>query len=274
MIVRTAFQRLHDKSYPQSLALRLARDYDLSPVEATTLSDELIRERSQDSPSFMADGQLWYTAVSKEEPAGKPLSRCQKARVVKLTLFSPEDLSTTEPERRRQLLVHRLSWEAYEQGAALTVEDLARLLITSERTVSRILDSYVKQEIFIPTRGRVRDIGPGVSHKAQAVHLYLKGLTPTEIANRLGHHLSCVERYLDDFCVVMMGLEDGYSTARIARNTRLGERLVEEYASLYRRYSPLAEYAPIIARLRERLDYLLKKSLLEGAEAYGEEFKP
>jgi hypothetical protein len=72
----------------------------------------------------------------------------------------------------------------------------------------------------------------------------------------------------------MMGLEDGYSTARIARNTRLGERLVEEYASLYRRYSPLADYAPIIARLRERLDSLLKKSLLEGAEAYGEEFKP
>jgi hypothetical protein len=273
MIVRTAFQRLNDKSYPQCLALRLARDYDLSPVEATTLSDDLIRERSQDSPSFLADGQLWYTAVSKEEPAGKPLARCQKVRV-RLTLFSPEDLSITEPEKRRQLLVHRLSWEAYEQGALLTVEDLARLLITSERTISRILATYVKQDIFIPTRGRVRDIGPGISHKAQAVHLYLRGFTPTEIATRLGHHLSCVERYLDDFCVVMMGLEDGYSPARIARNTRLGEKLVEEYAFLYHRYSYLPEYAPVMARLRERLAYLLKKSLLDGEETYGEGFRP
>jgi hypothetical protein len=273
MIVRTAFERLHEKSYPQCLALRLARDYALSPVEATTLSDELVRERSQDSPSFLADGQVWYTAVSKEEPAGKPLSRCQKVRV-KLTLFSPGDLPITEPERRRELLVHRLSWEAYEQGAALTVEDLARLLITSERTIIRILANYGKQDVFIPTRGRVRDIGPGISHKAQAVHLYLKGLTATEIATRLGHHLSCVERYLDDFCVVMMGLEDGYSPARIARNTRLGERLVEEYAFLYRRYSSLPEHAPVMARLRERLAYLLKKSLLEGGEAYGEGFRP
>jgi hypothetical protein len=56
------------------------------------------------------------------------------------------------------------------------VEDLAYLLITSERTISRILATYAKRDIFIPTRGRVRDIGPVVSHKAQAVHLYLKGL--------------------------------------------------------------------------------------------------
>jgi hypothetical protein len=273
MIVRTAFERLHEKSYPQCLALRLSRDYALSPVEATTLSDELIRERSQDSPSFLADGQVWYTAVSKEEPAGKPLSRCQKVRA-RLTLFSPEDLSISEPEKRRQLLVHRLCWEAYEQGATLTVEDLAHLLITSQRTISRILANYAKQDVFIPTRGRVRDIGPGISHKAQAVHLYLKGFTPTEIATRLGHHLSCVERYLDDFCLVMMGLEDGYSPARIARNTRLGEKLVEEYVFLYQRCSSLPEYAPVMARLRERLDYLLKKSLLEGEEVYGEGFKP
>jgi len=106
------------------------------------------------------------------------------------------------------------------------------------------------------------------------VHLYLKGFTPTEIATRLGHHLSCVERYLDDFCLVMMGLEDGYSPARIARNTRLGEKLVEEYVFLYQRCSSLPEYAPVMARLRERLDYLLKKSLLEGEEVYGEGFKP
>jgi hypothetical protein len=273
MIVRTLLQRLREKSYSQCLALRLAQDYDLSPVEATTLSEEIIQERSQDNPSFLADGQLWYTVVSKEEPAGKPLSRCQKVRV-RLTVFSAEDLAITEPEERRQLLVHRLSWEAYEQGALLTVEDLARLLITSERTISRILTTYARQDIFIPTRGRVRDIGPVVSHKAQAVHLYLKGLTATEIATRLGHHLNSVERYLDDFCLVMMGLEEGYSPARIARNARLGEKLVEEYASLYRQYSSLPEYTPIMARLQERLAYLLKKSLLQGGEIYGEGFRP
>ncbi len=159
MNVRTPFPRLQEKSYSQCLASPLAQDYNLSPVEATTLSDDLIRERSQDNPSFLADGQMWYTALSKDEPAGKPLSRCQKVRV-KLTLFSSDDLSVTEPEKRCEFLVHRLPWEAYEQGALLTVEDLVHLLITSERTISRILATYVKQDIFIPTRGCVRDIGP------------------------------------------------------------------------------------------------------------------
>ena len=75
-----------------------------------------------------------------------------------------------------------------------------------------------------------------------------------------------MERYLDDFCVLMMGLGDGYSTVCIARNTRVGEKLVEKYALLYYRYSSLAEYASIIAWLRERQASLLKKSLLEGEE--------
>lgn len=63
-----------------------------------------------------------------------------------------------------------------------------------------------------------------------------------------------------------MGLGGGYSTARIACNTRVREKLGEEYALLYYRYSSLAEYASIIARLRERQASLLKKSLLEGEE--------
>lgn len=97
---------------------------------------------------------------------------------------------------------------------------------------------------------------------------------PTEIANRLGHHLSSVERCLDDFCRVMMGLEESYSPARIARNTRLGEKLADEYTFLYRSYSSLPDYTPIMGRLRERLAYLLKKGLLARQGSYREDFKP
>jgi len=51
-----------------------------------------------------------------------------------------------------------------------------------------------------------------------------KGLTATEITTHLGHHLSCVERYLDDFRVVMMGLEGTVSLPR-------------KYGSLVRRHA-------------------------------------
>lgn len=99
--------------------------------------------------------------------------------------------------------------------------------------------------------------GPGSPSVSQGVYFH-------DIVTRLGHDLSSVERYPDDFCVVMMGLDDGYSTARIARNTRMGEKLAEKYALLYYRYSSLAEYASIIARLRERQASLLKKGFWRG----------
>jgi hypothetical protein len=43
-----------------------------------------------------------------------------------------------------------------------------------------------------------------------------------------------------------------------------GEKLAEEYTLLYYRYSSLAEYASIIAQLRERQASLLKKGFWRG----------
>jgi hypothetical protein len=44
----------------------------------------------------------------------------------------------------------------------------------------------------------------------------------------------------------------------------MGEKLAEKYALLYYRYSSLAEYVSIIARLRERQASLLKKGFWRG----------
>ncbi|MBT9165778.1 MAG: hypothetical protein DDT25_00433 [Chloroflexi bacterium] len=77
------------------------------------------------------------------------------------------------------------------------------------------LVTYSKQGVFIPTRGRVRDIGPGVSHKSQAMHLYLKGFTPTEIARMTNHDPHNVDRYLRDFEQVYDMVRDGASLNKI-----------------------------------------------------------
>jgi len=69
-------------------------------------------------------------------------------------------------------MVERLSWAAFIQGCCLTQEDLARLLHCSVSTIKRIIAQFRKQGNFIPTRGNYGDIGPGVSHKAEAVKRY------------------------------------------------------------------------------------------------------
>jgi len=252
-------RRLQAKTQLFYLISRLNRFYNLSLAESEALSREILETMSQGDGAAFQDGQVWYTAVHKDEPAGKPLSQCRKVRV-RLTLHHPDDLEVEDVHALKALVVHRLAWEAIEQDGLLTVEDLARLLFTGEKTIRRILAKYRHQEVFIPLRGYYKDIGPATSHKAQAVRLYLKGHLPSRIATMLGHRLGPVERYLDDFCVVMMGLEEGYSAPRIARNTKLSERLVREYQALYAQYKDHHDYQATLNRLRERLAYLLKKT--------------
>lgn len=114
--------------------------------------------------------------------------------------------------------------------------------------------------IFIPIRGYYQDIGPGTSHKTQAIGLYLKGYSPSKIANFLAHNINSIERYLNDFCTVMMGVDEGYSAARVARNCKLSERLVTDYQALYEKYKDKPDYKPRLDQLRDRLQYLLKKN--------------
>ena len=91
------------------------------------------------------------------------------------------------------------------------------------------------------------------------MRLYLKGFLPEEIGRRMGHNIHSVERYLDDFVTVWMGLEDGFSPARLARNTRISEWVIKQYQALAEEYAKDPDYAPTFARLRERMGYLLKK---------------
>ena len=91
------------------------------------------------------------------------------------------------------------------------------------------------------------------------MRLFLKGFTPSEIAMRLSHNIGSIERYLDDFCVVMIGIQEGYSLPRIAHNTRLSEKLVLEYAELYHQHNQNPECQSALSRLSERLAILLKK---------------
>jgi hypothetical protein len=258
-------RRLKFKSPLYFLITRLCTHYSLSPAESELLSKEILDEIAHGDSETLADGQMWYTAIHQDEPAGKPLSQCRKVRV-KLTTHAAEDIELLDLRAKKSILLHRLAWEALRQQGLLTVEDMAHLLHTSEKTIRRLVAQYRKQGIFIPLRGYYKDIGPGTSHKAQAIRLFLKGYPPSKIATILGHHIQSIERYLDDFCIVMMALEEGYGVPRICRHTKLSERLVKEYQAIYVEYTANSEYEPVLNRLRERLAYLMKKKTGELVE--------
>jgi len=255
--VQTA-DRLALKSDAHSLAHTLTTRYSLSVAEAECLTQELHRKQLAEDPGALCDGQCFYTAIDQDEPAGKPFSKCRTLRI-RLTLQSPEDLvyrSQHGLANLQRLLVSRLCHEACQQGALLSQEDLVRLLFLSRATIQRILASHRLAGDYVPTRGSYHDIGPAPSHKAQVIRLYLRGFQPTEIAQRLCHHLSSVERYLDDFCRVMGALEAGFSPSAIEQFSGHSQRLIGEYQELYLQFKDQPDYQNVLQVIRRRMQGL------------------
>ena len=135
---------------------------------------------------------------------------------------------------RRQRLA-RLARQAQVQGALLTVEDLAYLTCSSTATVKRDVAACRGDGVAVPTRGQIRDIGPGVSHKAQIVQLYLWGLQFTEIERRTRHSESAIKRYLADFRQVAALFARGASIPEIRAATGRTAAVIGEYVAIYER---------------------------------------
>lgn len=250
--------RLSVKSDAHTLSNLLTTRYDLSLAEAECLTQELREKQDREDPRILLDGQIFYTAIDRDEPAGKALHQCRTHRII-LTLHSPEDLHYRAEFGLRayqKLLISRLCFQAFHQNALLAQEDLCRLLYLSRATVQRLLGEYRQQEDYIPTRGNYHDIGPALSHKFQAIRLYLRGCQPSQIAQRLCHNLSSIERYLNAFCRIMAALDAGFSITAIHRFSRLSLRLIQDYQALYQQFLTDPDCQFRLDELRERQNRL------------------
>ncbi len=182
---QAVIERLQQKSVNESLIERLHTDFNLAPMVSRTLVDEVSCYYDQCFPQRPSTGQMAYLAVSKESPAGRPLRAC-KRQPVTLTLYADEDLVAMKAGMAalRQARIQRLTEEAYEQGALLTHEDLACLLSSSLSTIKRDVQALRQHGLLVPTRGQIKDIGKGVSHRRQIVQDYLAGYTFSQIERR------------------------------------------------------------------------------------------
>jgi hypothetical protein len=91
-------------------------------------------------------------------------------------------------------------------------------------------------DVVVPTRGRMRDIGRGVTHKAWIVELYLQMHSVTEVVERTQHSYESVEAYLNDFVRIMTLADRGLNRVMIRRVTNRSLGLVNAYLDLYQRY--------------------------------------
>ncbi len=253
---RTREQRLAEKTVERQFLYELETDFELAPATSRsvleTAQQVLLCVRSNGD---VREGQMPITVVSTQEPSGKPLSAMAKVRVVVTLDGGMEDLEVfkrfgSTGLRRSRLL--RMTEEAVDQGGVLTQEDLARLLQTDVRTIRRAISRLRSTGHWVPTRGSVRDIGPGQSHKAKIVEMYLQRRTYTEICRKARHAASSIKRYVETFGRVVVLWEKGVREANeIAYVVGISPRLAREYLRLRRRYDRL-EY-------RDRLEEIARQ---------------
>ncbi len=205
--------------------------------------------------NILQPGQMIWTALDMNEPPGKPLKSCNLRRII-LTHIKPKE--DTEVRRlynrsaKRQQQINRMAVEAQDQQALLTQEDLAEILDTDVRTIRRDIQHLREQGISVPTRGQQKDIGPGVTHRVQAITLFLEEKEPLEIARAIKHSLTAVERYIDTFCRVVYCQRRFRNNLQTALVVGTSIHTVNTYLSLHTDWCECPAYRDRILEIEER----------------------
>jgi hypothetical protein len=260
MSARTA-DRLHPKTTLHAIQVELQSGYDLSPIEAQVLARRV--QQLVDAQTGLARqlGQITYHAIAIDEPPGKRLQECRKVPV-HLTLMTDDDAQmwlNKGPRALRRLRVRRIVYEASMQGGALSQEDVACVLGISLSTVRRAFAHFREQGEPLPSRGEIRDIGRGVSHKIPVVRRYVRDLSFSRISRELGNHgIRSMARYLRHFALVMILENRGLSPEQMESVIGISMNLINQYLDLYNELN-----VPEHARTLERL----KRTVLEEPSA-------
>jgi hypothetical protein len=253
---KTVSERLNAKTLDQMFVNMVEQGYECPPFVSNAILETVksVFVPDQSNQDALNVGQVMILGIATSEPAGKPLSECEmKTAVVKL------DAGKEDEEIRanyglaalRQARLARITHEAWDQGVSLTQEDIAfKLLNCGVRTVRRDIKALAKRGVIVPTRGQQKDIGPGVSHRVEAVRLFIERKTYTEIKWAMRHSLTAIKRYIMAFSRVAYLTGRGYSTKEISFIVQISERLAGEYQALYRQYKEDPAY-------KDRLDEIL-----------------
>jgi hypothetical protein len=233
-------QRLDAKSLDNLFRRRIEQGANCSPFVSGAILQtvkDVFPVSPQDTDNTLGLGQIKLLVVAAQEPAGKALEDCQKVTVL-LTLDAGLDdyeiriRHGVDGLRRTRIL--RMTAEARDQGGLLSYEDLAfRLLNCGVRTIVRDVGALRQRGVEVPSRGQQQDIGPGQTHRVQAVRLYLQGLEANEIGHRLYHTLAAIENYVTTFARVAFLVDKGYGDDEIAFVIRRSGVLVAAYRQLY-----------------------------------------
>lgn len=234
--------RLAAKTPEQRFLKVLETGYHQPPRVAQALLEEAQACLLGDTTAIRA-GQTRVLLTALDAGHGRALRDTAQKEVVWTLDAGAEDrqvLLEEGPTGLRRTRIQRLLDEALEQGAVATQEDLAQALHVSVRTVKRDCQALEAQGLALPTRGKLKGIGRGQTHKAQIVGRWLRGETYDQIRLYTRHSLSSIQRYVQSFVRVADLHRRGFDQGQIALLLALSPYLVGEYLAVYQAHEAVA----------------------------------
>ena len=254
---RTAIDRLAVKTLDQRFRRELETGFEMAPRISQGILDLAKEVFSLDGVSSAngngcsRPGQIRQVITASSAPHGCPLRQADMVEVIWTLDAGEEDLEVLKEHDRialRRVRILRLTEEAREQGGDPTEEDLAKALGVTARTVRSDIATLEAEGYCVATRGKVKGVGRGQTHKVLIVELYLKRHTYTEIVRRTRHSVYAIKRYIQTFGRVVMLTCKGLNVPEIAHAVGISERLTQEYLGLYQRYDE-PEYQDRLAEI-------------------------
>ena len=247
----TTQQRLAAKTPEAAFLHVLQEEFRFSPRVShellSTAKEMLVGEVSS---SALRPGQIRLVVASLKAPFGPSLADTDKVEVTLTLDAGAEDAEVKARERGEGLRrgrILRLTEEALEQGGVLTQEDLARALGVTRRTIARDIQVLRAEGHLVQTRGVVKGVGRGQTHKVRIIELWLEREGYDKIARWLHHSPQAIKRYVSTFLRMVVLHRQGAALEEIAFLTRSSVRLVREYLGVY-------EAALGVSHRRERLE--------------------
>jgi predicted transcriptional regulator len=182
-------------------------------------------------------GQTRVVVTTLKAPFGPSLAESAKVEVTLTVDSGAEDEQVRAREgaealRRGRIL--RVTEEALEQGGVLTQEDLARVLNVDRRTIERDVRALKAEAHLVSTRGLVKNVGRGQTHKVKIIELWLNREGYDKIARWVHHSPQAIKRYVSTFLRLVVLHRQGKDPKEIAFLTQISVKLVNDYLGLYR----------------------------------------
>jgi len=235
MSATTTAERLALKTPEAAFLNVLEREFHFSPRVAGEVLNAA-RETLAGSSDGIRPGQVRLVVARLDAPFGPPLAESARCTVTLTVDAGQDDVAVAAAEGREELRrgrILRVLAEAVEQGGVLTQEDLARVLGVDVRTIRRDIQQLKAEGHTMDTRGPLKGVGRGQTHKVKIIALWLDRQGYDKIARWVHHSPQAVKRYVTTFLRMVLFQQEGRPVREIAFLTATSERLVRDYLALY-----------------------------------------